>query len=124
MTPLLQFLNHLAPLTDDDCEKMMSITKTIELKKGDFWIKFGKPNPMVAFVDEGYLRKYYIKDGMEITDYFYFDNDISTDLPSILGNTLPVADIVAMKKTTLTVFSYHDFNKLCKAVPVFEHIYR
>ena len=124
MTKLLQILKQIAPLTEEDSAKLINITRSVQLKKGDFWIESGKMNTMVAFLDEGYLRKYYVKDGIEITDFFYFENDISTDLPSIVGNSLPHANIVAMKKTNLTVFSYHDFNGLCKTIPVFEHLHR
>lgn len=124
MTQLIQTLKQIALLTDEDAEKLMNICRPVQLNKGDFWIRSGKLNTMVGFLNDGYLRKYYIKDGIEITDFFYFENEISADLPSILGNTLPHADIVAMKKTSLTVFSYHDFNALGKTNPVFEHLHR
>lgn len=124
MSKLIQVLRKVAPLTDEEGEKLMKITKTIQLQKGGLWIESGKKNDMMAFIEEGYLRKYYVKDGDEITDFFYFENDISSDLPSILSNSLPHANAVAMKKTTLTVFSYHEFNKLCEAVPAFEHLHR
>ena len=94
------------------------------LDKGEYWIKAGRKNPNIAFIEEGYLRKFYLKDGNEITDFFYFDNDFSADLPSILSKSTPVADIVAMNKTNLTIFPYHEFNKLCKDSPTLEHLHR
>lgn len=124
MTKLLHTLKQIAPLSDEDCQRLMDITKPIYLEKGDYWIEAGKKNTLVAFLDEGYLRKFYVKDGNEITDFFYFENDISADLPSILGNSLPLASIVAMKKTSVTAFSYHDFNELCQTTPSFEHLHR
>jgi CRP-like cAMP-binding protein len=124
MSKLIEVLRQVAPLTDEEGEQLIKITKAIQLQKGDFWIEAGKPNKMMAFIEEGYLRKYYVKDGEEITDFFYFENDISSDLPSILSNSLPHANAVAMRKTTLTVFSYQEFNKLCEAVPAFEHLHR
>ena len=124
MTNLIQVLKQIAPLTDDDCQRFMTNTKSIQLEKGDFWIESGKSNNMIAFLDEGYLRKYYVKDGDEITDFFYFENEISADLPSIVGGTLPHANIIAMKQTKLTVFNYHDFNELCKSIPALEHLHR
>jgi CRP-like cAMP-binding protein len=124
MTNLIHVLRQVAPLKDEECEKLMKITKTIHLKKGEFWIESGKSNKMIAFIAEGYLRKYYVKDGDEITDFFYFENDFSSDLPSILTNTPPHANAVAMKKTTLIAFTYEDFNNLCLAIPAFEHLHR
>ena len=96
----------------------------MQLEKGEYWIRAGKKNSQVAFVNEGYLRKFYLRDGIEITDFFYFDNDFSADLPSILDHTVPKASIVAMRKTTLTTFSYHAFNELCKQSAALEHLHR
>jgi len=124
MKKIIQVLNNIAPLPEKDCADLSGILGTIHLDKGEFWIEEGRKNDQVAFLEEGYLRKYYVKDGNEITDFFYFENDFSADLPSIIGNTLPFANIVAMQKTTLTTFSYHDFNALCRHSLALEHINR
>lgn len=124
MPNLIDTLQQIAPLSNEDTKKLQELTKSIQLKKGDLWIESGKANPMVAFLDEGYLRKYYLKDGDEITDFFYFENELCADLPSIVTNSLPHASIVAMKKTSLTVLSYHDFNDLCTSSPAVEHLHR
>jgi CRP-like cAMP-binding protein len=124
MSKLIEVLRQIAPLSDADAERLMKITKTIHVQKGDFWIESGKKNDMMAFIDKGYLRKYYVKDGDEVTDFFYFENEFTADLPSIVGNVLPHANVVAMKKTSLTAFSYHDFDKLCQSSLAFEHLHR
>ncbi len=124
MNLLIEVLRQIVPLSNEEAAMLLNICKPVCLNKGDYWIKAGKLNASIAFVDDGYLRKYYVKDGVEITDFFYFDSDFSADLPSILGNTLPHADIVAMKRTNLTVFPYHEFNTLCKTLPAFEHLHR
>jgi CRP-like cAMP-binding protein len=124
MSKILQVLKKAALLPDEDCNKLLNLTSRIELNKGDYWIESGKKNNNIAFIEEGYLRKFYMKDGNEITDSFYFENDFCTDLPSIIGNTPPVASIIAMHKTTLTKFSYTDFNELCKTSSTLEHLFR
>jgi CRP-like cAMP-binding protein len=124
MTKLIQVLRQIAPLTDQDCKRLTDITKTIELQKGDYWIEAGKKNNSMAFVEEGYLRRFYTKNGEEITSFFYFANDISADLPSLVGNPLSKESIVAMEKTTLTVFSYEEFCELCNSIPALEHLHR
>ena len=124
MKKIIQVLNNILQLSDNDCNSLNEILTTVSLGKGDYWIRADKKNHNVAFVDEGYLRKFYIKDGNEITDFFYFENDFSADLPSILGNTKPMAGIIAMQKTVLTTFSYHAFNELCKQSPTLEHLHR
>lgn len=124
MKKIIQVFNSIVPISDKDCNSINEILKTTTLNKGDYWIKADKKNNNIAFVEEGYLRKFYLKDGKEITDFFYFENDFSADLPSIIGNTNPQASIVAMQKSILTTFSYYDFNDLCKQSLTLEHLHR
>ena len=124
MEKIIQVFNDITPLSDRDRNSLNEILNSLCLDKGEYWIREGKKNYDIAFIDKGYLRKFYLKDGNEITDFFYFDNDFSADLPSILGSTNPTASIIAMQKTTLTTFSYHAFNELCKQSPAIEHLHR
>lgn len=124
MKKIIQTFNNIVPLSDKDCISLNEILNTTNLNKGEYWIKANRKNDNIAFVEDGYLRKFYEKDGKEITDFFYFENDFSADLPSIIGNSKPQASIVAMQKSTLTTFSYYDFNELCKQSPTLEHLHR
>jgi CRP-like cAMP-binding protein len=121
---ILKFLNAVNHLSDCDCENVLRILKTKQLKKGDFWLQEGKVNYNVAFVEEGYLRRYWLKEGQEITDTFYFENDLCVDLPSIISKTKPLSNVIAMQRTSLTIFSYVDFNKLCEKSMALEHLNR
>jgi CRP/FNR family transcriptional regulator, anaerobic regulatory protein len=121
---IVQVLKEIAPLTKKDIISFLSITKTRKLAKGDYWIEAGKKKRQIGFLEAGYLRKYYLKGGNEITDCFYFESDFAADMPSILSNSTPIASIVAMQESSIVTFSYDDFNKLCKASPQFEHLYR
>jgi len=123
-TNILRFLNGVSPLSEKDNDDILKIVKTKQLKKGEHWLEEGKANYRIAFIEEGYLRKYYVKDGNEITDAFYFENDICADLPSIIGKTKSVANSVAMQDTVLTAFSYAEFNQLCERSPALEHLNR
>lgn len=121
---ILQFLNAINPLSEEDCDNVLRILKTKRLRKGDYWIQEGRSNTNVAFVEEGYLRRYWLRDGNEITDTFYFDNDLCVDLPSIVTNTKPLSNVIAMEPTSLTIFSYVEFNKLCGQSMALEHLNR
>jgi len=121
---LLTFLNTISPLSQKDSDDVLSIVKPKQLKKGEHWLEEGIANYRIAFIEEGYLRKYYVKDGNEITDAFYFESDICADLPSIISKTKPLSNVVAMQNTVLTTFSYADFNALCEKSPALEHLNR
>ncbi|MEW5843738.1 MAG: hypothetical protein AB1775_10785 [Bacteroidota bacterium] len=124
MEQMIQVLNGISPISEEDRKNILRITKTVVLNKGDFWIQSGHVNQNIAFVEEGYLRKYYFHNGKEITDFFYFENEFSADLPSIIGKMKPHANIIAMQKTKLTTFSYFDFNELCMKSLSLEHLHR
>lgn len=124
MKKIIEVLSEISPLGKKDFDDLSRIFTTSTLEKGDYWIQEGKKNNNVAFLENGYLRKYYAKDGNEITDFFYFENDFCADLPSIISNSEPLSNIVAMQPTTLTTFSYFDFNELCKSSLALEHLHR
>lgn len=124
MEKIIQILNSIVPIKEKDRTNLLKIFKIVYLDKGDYWLEIGKRNHNIAFVENGYLRKFYLKDGNEITDFFYFDNDFSADLPSIIGNSNSDANIIAMEKTKLVIFSYKEFNKLCEQSQTLEHLYR
>lgn len=124
MKKVIQVLNSIVTLRDEDCLRLNEILLTKHLNKGDYWIEADKKNYQIAFIEEGYLRKFYNKDDKEITDFFYFENDFCADLPSIIANTNSQASIVAMQKTIVTTFKYSDFNALCQESPILEHLHR
>ena len=123
-SPLIQAFARIVPLIEIEIEEFLQITNQEKLTRGQFWVKENKRNERIAFLLDGYLRKYYIdNDGKEITDAFYFSSDFCTDLPSIIGNTKPSSYIVAMEETSLVTFSYAHFDKLRIKYPRFERIY-
>jgi CRP-like cAMP-binding protein len=123
-TPLIQAFVHMVPLTEKEIEEFIAITNEEKLSRGHFWAKEDKRNERIAFLLDGYLRKYYIdNDGNEITDAFYFSSDFCMDLPSIVGNTKLSSNIVAMEETRLVTFSYAQFDNLRVKYPTFERIY-
>jgi len=123
-SPVIQAFTHIVPLNKKEIEDFIQLTNEVELARGQFWVHENKRNESIAFLLDGYLRKYFTdNDGKEITDAFYFSSDFCTDLPSIIGNTKPSSYIVAMEETSLLTFSYSDFDKLRIKHPAFERIY-
>jgi CRP-like cAMP-binding protein len=123
-SPIIQNFHSIIPLSEKEIEDFIQITKEEKLLKGDLWIKENKRNENIAFLVNGYLRKFYVNnDGKEDTDYFYFESDFCAELPSIIGRARPTSNVVAMEQTDLIIFSYKDFDKLRLKYPSFERIY-
>ncbi len=121
---LSDILCSIYPLKEKDKDDLIKITRSITLQPGDYWISEGTVNKNKAFLEKGYLRKFFLKDGKEITDFFYFDSDFCSDLPSIITNTLPKAYVIAMKPTVLKVFSFEDYARISQHSYHLEHLYR
>ena len=121
---LLQTFNSIKPLNGIETKSLLQIVREKYLEKGAYWICEGVANNEIAFVTHGYLRKFFNKDGNEVTDFFYFDNDFCAELPSITGNYKPTSNVVAMNHTELLTFDYNDFMTLCNQSLTFGYIYR
>lgn len=117
-------LSQLALLTESELLQIADLTSIEELNVGDFWFQEGVHTHKVAFIYKGYLRKYFLKTGKEMTDYFYFENSFTGDLPSIMGNTACKSFNVAMEPTTLITLSCSELNKLAKTSHNIEHMLR
>jgi pimeloyl-ACP methyl ester carboxylesterase len=55
-----------------------------------------------------------LKNGKEITESFYFEDDFCSGLPSIIGNTLPHASIIA-------IYFYYYLQADTKSFTLFEN---
>src|SRR5215471_2890639 len=123
-SPVIEAFTQVSPLSEKEINDFVQITREEKLSKGQFWVKEDKRNESIGFLLNGYLRKYYVDNsGEEITDAFYFPSDFCTDLPSIISNTKPSSNIIAMEQSSLVVFSYADFDKLRVLYPKFERVY-
>jgi CRP-like cAMP-binding protein len=124
MKTLLHIFNSIKPLNESETKCFMQIVREKRLDKGDYWIREGSANNEIAFVVKGYLRKYFNKDGIELTDYFYFENDFCAELPSIIGKSKPTSNIIAITSAELLTFDYSEFMTLCNNSLAFGYIYR
>ena len=57
---IVEVLNSIVPQSDEDCSNLTEILNTTYLKKGENWIQEGKKNYNITFIEEGYLRKFYV----------------------------------------------------------------
>ena len=117
-------VNDIAPLQK---EEQMALAKAVHIRhlgKGDAWIKEGMSVLQLAFIAEGYLRKYYYREGREVTDGFYFDNAFATDMPSVLSGGPARCNLVAMSPTELFLLPYDTLRALARQYPSVGHLLR
>ena len=124
MTALTENINQIVNLTIDEKATIEKAFGTLEISKGDHWIKQGKICDQVAFVVSGKLRNYYIDDaGNEVTCFFVTEDNFISAYTSFLTNTPANENISALEDTVLRVISKKDLEDLSDIVPKM-HIFR
>jgi len=124
MEEFFKQLNAIRQLNSDEMNAIGALITVKKLEKGDMWLEEGKRASLMGFIQKGYLRKYYIKDGVEVTDYFYLENSFTGDIPSIVSKSPSIANMVAMEPTTILCISYANMDMLCNKYHNIEHIMR
>ena len=124
MDEFFRQLNAVRQLDDEELTALGSAIVLRELKKGELWAEEGKRASLMGFIKKGYLRKYYLKDGVDVTDYFYLENSFIGDIPSIISKKPSIANIVAMEHTTILSVPFANLEALCDKYHNIEHIMR
>lgn len=122
--PLFALLHSLSSIDAADYAAFKGISKERILTKGEFWIRQGDFASEVAFVQKGYLRKYYIEEGQDITDFFYLESSFMGDLPSIFSAAPTLSYVEAMEPCLLRVWNYQHIDTLCKTSHTLERLMR
>jgi CRP-like cAMP-binding protein len=118
MTPLTENINQIVSLTIDEIVTIEKAYGSVEMSKGDLWVKQGKICNQVAFVVSGKLRNYYINEtGNEVTCYFVTPDNFISSYTSFLTNTPANENISALENTKLRVISKKDLEDLSVLVP-------
>lgn len=119
-----RLLSLISPMDPEEEEAIRRAITVVHLSKGDFWVKEGEKACQLGFVEKGYLRKYYVRDSKEVTDYFYFEQSFTGDLPGIINHQPSLSNVVAMEPTQVLALPYDTMNGLCKKHHDIEHIMR
>lgn len=124
MAKLTENINQIVRLTTAEKSTIEKAFKTVEVPKGDTWVKQGKICDQVAYVVSGNLRNYWIDDlGNEITCFFVVPDNFTSAFTSFLTNTPAKENISALEDTELRVISKKALEDLSDLFPKL-HIFR
>jgi CRP-like cAMP-binding protein len=83
-----------------------------QLKKKELLVSDDKTCTEVCFILAGSFRFYFIKDGMEISNYFCFAGELISSYMSFLKQKPGISNIEAMEDAELLCFSYNSLQQL------------
>ena len=117
MEKLKNCISSHVSIDKESTDDIIAAFKTIEIKKGDFFIKSGSLCRQMAFIENGYMRMYDIADGKEITLWIASQGKFITSLSSFIFETSNHWNIQAITDCTLHVINREDHFKLNKTQP-------
>jgi CRP-like cAMP-binding protein len=85
MHAMEQLRNYILALTDfseQSWQLLLPVLTRIEVKKGAHLLKEGDVCNTLFYIEKGFCRSYYVRDGVEKNTAFFFENDIATNIAS------------------------------------------
>ena len=87
-------------------EAVRPFLRVRELDAGEYFLQQGQISKQIAFIEEGLLRLYYLKDGKEITHCFCKEQTLSTSYSSLITQRASKISIQAIEPSRLIVLPY------------------
>lgn len=117
-------LERLLPLTREEFVQFATLLTPRRLTKHEHWLRAGEVCTHIAFVNQGCLRYYYLKDGSEFNGQFFFEGAWVGEYQSFLTGQSSIQYIDALEDTELLVMPRTDLLALYSERPVFERFGR
>jgi CRP-like cAMP-binding protein len=111
-------------ITDEEIPLLVSCAQKQEFKKGDVLLKEGNVCRTFYFVEKGYLRTWYNKDGVPINLNFAFEGEFTTNLRSLKGRKPSDLTIEAGEDVVVSAFNVDAINTLPDAQHYMSHFIR
>ena len=111
---LRQITSTIYKLSDDDLDLLISCAFVKHLKKGNALLSKGEICRSLYFVERGYLRTFYDRDGTAVNMNFTFEGNFTTDVKSFRSREPTEIAIEAGEDVSVLVF---DISKLSGNYP-------
>ena len=117
---LKNYCKEIVSLSDVELELIGRYFEFKVLAKKDFLLQDNKVCNFIAFVAEGSIRHFHIKDGVEKTCDISFDNFGVTDFQSFTYDTVGKMNLQAMEETIVFLITKQNLFKLYRACGKYE----
>jgi CRP-like cAMP-binding protein len=121
---LKESITRFIALTDDECNTVLQHFYFHRLDKREHWLHFGDVCNKIVFVVKGCLRTYFVKNDVERTGQFFFENNWYTDYESWLTKQPALAAVEALEPTELLVIPFTDLERFYEQDPRWERVGR
>ncbi len=117
---LKKYCSQTVPLLDTELDLIDKYFEKKSLKKKEFLLQDNKVCNFIAFIANGSIRHFHIKDGVEKTCDISFDNTWVTDYQSFTYETAGKMNLQTLEATTVFIISKQNLCRLYKECSKYE----
>ena len=112
------------PLSAALKERINSIVQSKQIFKKDFLLREGQVSNYIYFIEEGFIRSYYIKGNTEVTCWFMGIGDFIISVNSFFLRKPSYESIQAVENSTVHFIHYDELQQLYKEFSEFNAVGR
>ncbi|MEM7511567.1 MAG: Crp/Fnr family transcriptional regulator [Bacteroidota bacterium] len=114
---LLEFLKQKELFTEDECVTIDEAFEREVVSKGTVIQKVSKYSKKLLFIESGLLRTFYVKEGKDITHFFFDENYFIAPVNSIYFNKSEIYEWEAIETCIVRVIPFEEFLLLGERFP-------
>lgn len=124
MTQLFQYFKKFNPLSKEAETAIAEISSMVSIKKNKDLQPIGHTCKTIYFIKKGVARIYYIMDGIDITEGFFFENSIIARVESLFTGKPSRKAIQILEDAEIVAINANQLFKLYDSFPEIERLFR
>jgi CRP/FNR family transcriptional regulator, anaerobic regulatory protein len=124
MKEILKFLDSIHELSPACLKYLEDVAEFEKVKKGQYLLKPGRINDRLYFIKKGVLRCYYMLNGRELTDWFFWEGDAVVSIDSFYDQAPSKDYIQALEYTEVYWITAEDLDYAYEHFPEFNFVGR
>lgn len=123
-TELKIFISKYISLSPDELEEIAGKFKSRSIKKNEYLLREGQTCRDLVFVQKGSLRLYYLKDDIEVSVWFAFEQSSAIEIYSFISENPSNYFLQAIEDSEILYLSKTGLNKLYQQHPKMQEMMR
>ena len=124
MVLLFQYFKKFNPLSKEAENAIAEICSIVSIKKNKDLQPIGHTCKTIYFIKKGVARIYYLKDGIDITEGFFFENSIIARVESLFTGKPSRKAIQILEDAEIIAINANQLFKLYDSFPEIERLFR
>ena len=124
MVLLFQYFKKFNPLSKEAENAIAEISSIVTIKKNKDLQPIGHTCKTIYFIKKGVARIYYLKDGIDITEGFFFENSIIARVESLFTGKPSRKAIQILEDAEIIAINANQLFKLYDSFPEIERLFR